>query len=60
MLNLFQHQSYLFDADFNKKASLETDNLNIKYNEVIGYSIDGLKYEVLYSNDKKNNISRSS
>lgn len=44
----------LFDAEFNQKVSLETDDLKNKYNEVIGYSIDGLKYEVLYSNDKKN------
>ena len=45
--------AYLFDADFNKKASLETDNLKNKFNEVIGYSIDDLKYDVLYSNTLK-------
>lgn len=47
----------LFDVNFKEKASLETDDLKIKYNEVVGYTIEGLKYKVLYTNDRKNKFS---
>lgn len=49
--------AYLFDADFNQKSSLEIDELKNKYNDVIGYSLEGLKYDVLFSNSLKDKFS---
>ncbi|WP_053976814.1 hypothetical protein [Mangrovimonas xylaniphaga] len=45
--------AYLFDVDFNQKSALETEGLKSKYNEVVGYTVDDLNYNILYANDKK-------
>ena len=44
---------YLFDSEFNELLKFETPNIKSKYNEALGYSINGNIYSVLYTNDTK-------
>lgn len=45
--------AYLFDAEFNPTANVESKKLKMDLTEVIGYRIDHLIYHILYANDKK-------
>ncbi|MCF6295663.1 MAG: hypothetical protein L3J25_08235 [Flavobacteriaceae bacterium] len=49
--------TYLYDSDFNKISELKTENVKSKYNEIIGYSINDLTYNAVFSNLKKNKFS---
>lgn len=41
---------YLFDSGFNELTKFETPNIKSKYNEALGFSINGNVYSVLYTN----------
>lgn len=44
---------YLFDSEFKALATFKTANIKPKYNEALGYSINGNIYSVLYTNNTR-------
>ncbi|MFD1016866.1 hypothetical protein [Winogradskyella rapida] len=42
--------AYLFNAEFEQLEQFQTTNIKSKYNEVLGYSVEGTRYNVLYTN----------
>jgi hypothetical protein len=42
---------YLFDSEFSELLKFKTPNIKSKYNQALGYSINGNIYSVLYTNE---------
>lgn len=46
--------AYLFNSDFEEVHKFEASNIKSKYNKVLGYSINGNTYKVLFTNNNHN------